>query len=78
MKVKVAFALFVVAQVISLDLGDDAETNLVQTVGSLKSGDFARSANQQNEFSQIEVTAGTRSAIENARVTFVNDVDENV
>ena len=51
MKVKVVFALLVVAQVISLDLGDDVETNLVQTVGGLKSGDFIRSENQQYEFS---------------------------
>ena len=51
MKVKIAFALFVVAQVISLDLGDDVKNNLVQTVGSLKSGDISRSANEQFEFS---------------------------
>ena len=72
MKIAIAFALFIVAQVISLDLGDDFKTNLVQTVGNLKSGDFCRSVNQQYEFSQTGNTAGTRSTVENARVTFVN------
>ena len=80
MKVKIAFALFVVAQVISLDLGDEVKNNLVQTVGSLKPGDISSSANEQFEFSQTEVTAGTRSTVENARVTltFVNELDQNV